>query len=311
MSTHPDGSGTGWGLVETADIDQPHGLDYRWAQHIAKGVRKRMNAEHAAFADATVGGIHTPGGCAVLGIEDGTATILADGTLVGHGLVWDNTARIWCSTATDGATTTGNFTLVLLHPDKQWGGADVTWTGAHEFDATTDFTGGVYVDGTAEVLNVLNCLSALHVDGTVNFDGQVEFSADTTTFLKGDVSLSGLLSCAADCISVQDGDATGEPVHFGQFSQSADVSGYVNLPGGLVVQWGKDLTFGANQARDITYTIAFPNNCFNVQISNTGDCTAFATVYYTQNAEDVSTDKFTLINNGDTTRRLSFMAIGN
>jgi len=41
-------------LRETLDVDQPLGLSYRQMNHIAIGVRKRMNKEHVAFADATV-----------------------------------------------------------------------------------------------------------------------------------------------------------------------------------------------------------------------------------------------------------------
>jgi len=43
MGVHPDGSGTEWTLVEVVDVDEPHGLDYRYSQHIAKGVRKRID----------------------------------------------------------------------------------------------------------------------------------------------------------------------------------------------------------------------------------------------------------------------------
>lgn len=140
MSIHPDGSGTGWSNVESVDINQPHGKDYLYSQHIAKGIRKRAEQEHSTFADNTVGFIHKPGGAAVLGESDGTPGA-ADGTYRGHGLVWDLSSRLWCSTAAAGASTSGDFTVMTLHPDKQWKGGDVTWAGAHEFAGTMSVAG--------------------------------------------------------------------------------------------------------------------------------------------------------------------------
>ncbi len=180
FTVHPDGSGTSWD-EDSPDVGQPHGLDYRSLQDLRKGIRKRLEHEHADLGDNTVGGIHNPGGCAVLGIEDGTATIVADGTLHGHGIVWDNTARLWCSTAAAGASTTGDFTLVQIHPDKQWGGQDITWTGGHEFDASIDITGNVALDGDFSVDGMVYCNAGLVADGTVQFTGQINiFGTDNT-----------------------------------------------------------------------------------------------------------------------------------
>jgi hypothetical protein len=75
MSVHPSGDGAAWDSIESLDVDQPHGLDYRTFNHISKAVRKRIMQEHEEFADATVGGVHKPGGSAVLGIEDGTSCL--------------------------------------------------------------------------------------------------------------------------------------------------------------------------------------------------------------------------------------------
>jgi hypothetical protein len=174
FTVHPDGTGTSWD-EDSPDIDQPHGLDYRALQDLRKGIRKRIEHEHSDFADASVGGIHIPGGCAVLGIEDGTATIIADGTLKGHGIVWDNTSRLWCSTAAAGASTTGDFIPVKLHPDKQWGGGDITWTGAHEFDASVDISGNLAIDGDVTIDG------AFKVDGTSNFTDECDFSSVNIT----------------------------------------------------------------------------------------------------------------------------------
>lgn len=211
MGVHPSGDGAAWDALEDVDIDQPHGKDYLYSQHIAKAVRKRLEQEHADFADATVGGIHVPGGCAVLGIEDGTDTILADATLKGHGIVWDNTSRLWCSTATPGAAATGDWTLVLINPDKQWGGGDVTWAGAHEFDASVDISGNVAMDGDLTIdgkLVVDNSadFSDVHIAGTLHIDLACDMTNTTidgtlTVYDTADfsqVNISGLFGAFAD-----------------------------------------------------------------------------------------------------------------
>ena len=215
MSVHPNGSGTGWTNVESVDVDQPHGKDYLYCQHIAKGIRKRMNAEHAAFADATVGGIHKPGGCAVLGIEDGTATVIADGTVVGHGIIWDNTEALWCCTAAAGASTTGDWTILQMNPNTQWKGGDVTWAGNHQFDASVDFsdvdiTGSLLVDSSADfshaffdgtvIATNLEVTGAAIFDGTSNFYDEVDFSVlnvGGTLAVTGAVTKANLLGSTA------------------------------------------------------------------------------------------------------------------
>ena len=146
MAVTPSGDGAAW--VTNIDVDQPHGLDYRAWNHLALAVQNRLKQEHALFADATVGGIHKPGGTAVLGIDDDTANFTGrDGTYRGHGIVWDGSINLWCWTAVGGATAapgvagTADMTILKMHPDKQWGGGDVTWAGAHEFASTARFKG--------------------------------------------------------------------------------------------------------------------------------------------------------------------------
>jgi len=221
MAVHPSGDGVEWTLVEEVSAGQPHGLTYAHGNHIAIGVRARMSQEHSTFADNTVGGIHKPGGAAVLGICDGTPGA-ADGTYRGHGIVWDNTARLWCSTALAGASTSGDFTLILLHPDKQWGGADVTWTGAHEFDASVDISGPLDVWGPAEFSAVdisggLDCTGALACGSTVAIVGTLTCSS--SAYFTNDVS------CKADL--VVDGTAV--------FTTNVDISGTLDVSGSLTV----------------------------------------------------------------------------
>jgi hypothetical protein len=171
---HPDGTGTGWSNVEGVDVDQPHGKDYLYGQHIAKGVRKRINKEHKAFADNTVGGTHKPGGCAILDIVDQTVDIsIDDDTYKGRNLIYDQTNNaFWCFTNTDGTASTPDGYLLKIHPDRAWDGGDVTWAGAHEFDASVDISGNTALDGDFSVDGTA-VLTGLVTDGTAELSGRV------------------------------------------------------------------------------------------------------------------------------------------
>ena len=195
MGVHANGDGAAWDSLEALDANQPHGLDYRESVHMAKAVRKRLEQEHSQFADSTVGGIHKPGGCAVLGVEytdDCTATVAADGTYRARGLVWSysdtsNFGVLFCNTSAAGTSTAGDFTVLKMHPDLQWAGGDVTWAGAHEFDASVDITGNVAVDGDVSV------------DGSSSFGGDVFVGGDIS--VDGDIMFDGSFtptSCATD-----------------------------------------------------------------------------------------------------------------
>jgi len=271
MGVHPSGNGTEWTLVEAVDVDQPHGKDYLYSQHIAKGVRKRMNQEHSAFGDTTAGGIHKPGGSAVLGMEitdavaDPTDEIVADGTYRGHGLAWSyvvqagaNKGVLWCSTATAGATVSGDWTVVKMHPDLQWGGGDVTWAGAHEFDASVDFTGPCAFDNSVIVGAdaTLEILGDLSVAGCALFDGSVVITADSTLNVLGDLLAEGTCDFHDEAdfsdIAVSGSFCTGTIV--------ADVSGTATLQGGIIIKWGQIAVVSDVTTYD--FDTAFPNNCY-------------------------------------------------
>lgn len=314
MTAHSSGTGGSWN--ETLDVDQPHGLDYQEWNDIRIGIRKRESQEHNTYADNTVGGIHKPGGAAVLGIDDDTATVIADGTYRGHGLVWDGSVNLWCWTQTAGITDTPgvagteDWTILKMHPDKQWGGQDVTWAGAHEFDASVDFTGniggditfhgalefdgtvdftaGVNIDGTAEVLNELACASDVIIAGDLVADGTAVFTSEVD--ISGNCDISGTLNL---------------------FKHTADTSGYCYLPGGIIFQWGSDLTLTANTARDITFSIAFPSAVWSVVPSFSDDVTTFNRTNTGLTVAAKGTEKFTLINIEDISATGDYMAIGN
>lgn len=188
MGVHADGSGTSWDEA-SPDIDQPHGLDYRSHQDIRKGTRKRIGKEHREFADATVGGEHLPGGCGILGIVESTDDLtvgagdasidITDGMFQGRGLIYDQTRNVlWCYTG-DGTVNDDPY-LVALHPDRAWGGGDITWSGIHQFDASVCFsdgevTGAWLFEGTVGFDNAVDFSKAIF-EGTVAFNNEVDFS---------------------------------------------------------------------------------------------------------------------------------------
>jgi len=236
VSVHPDGSGTEWTLVETVDIDQPHGLDYRYGQHIAKGVRKRINKEHVAFGDTTAGGEHIPGGCAVLDVVDGTADLTGgwnDGTYTGGGLVHTTTkGLLWvCSTLDTTYDAVRDVTLVKLHPDLQWAGQDVTWAGAHEFDASVDISGNVAMDGDLTIdgnliVDSSTTLASVDITGDLFVDSSADFS---DVYIAGDLSMGGIIKGIDVTLS---GDLAVDGTS--NFTGDADFAGAVNFGGGIV-----------------------------------------------------------------------------
>lgn len=182
MSVHPNGDGEAW--VEDVDVDQPHGLDYRYENHIAKAVRLRMEKGHTDFGDTTAGGEHIAGGAGVLGMEitndagDPTAAVVSDGTYKGRGLIWmheDDTSFsvLFCNTAASESTAAVDWTVLAMHPDKQWKGGDVTWQGNHQFDSSVQFYDPVDFTGP------------LSIDGTVDFSGSVVDFHETVRFSDG------------------------------------------------------------------------------------------------------------------------------
>lgn len=227
FDAHPDGSGTSW--EEDVDVDRPHGLDYRYSNHIAKAVRKRSDKEHEAYGDTTAGGEHVPGWCKVLKHVDGTADVsgAADATLFQYnGLVHSmGNQSLWCIT---GAV--GDPTVLLLDPNTQYKGGDITWTGAQEFDASVDFT-TLHVDASAEFAG------KAQFDGTVNFDGAADFT---------DVRIDGTLDVydRADFSSMGvSGDVT--------FSGGVEFDGAVKIDGSVQVEGL--MSFCANNVYDSSW----------------------------------------------------------
>ena len=220
-SVHSSGSGSGWN--ETLGVDEPHGLDFQEWNDIRIGIRLRAGQEHTAPADNTAGFIHTPGGCAILAMDitnaagDPTGNVVADGTYRGHGLAWTyvvqagaNKGLLWCATAAAGASTTGDWTLVKLHPDLQWAGGDVTWAGGHQFDASLSVVNDVSVGGN------LGVGGDFSVDSTSDFGGAVAMG--------GDLSIAGTLKVATDITITGDMAVDGTSNLTGHVACGADFS---------------------------------------------------------------------------------------
>ena len=227
-----------------------------------------MNAEHAAFADATVGGIHKPGGCAVLGIEDGTATVIADGTVVGHGIIWDNTEALWCCTAAAGASTTGDWTILQMNPNTQWKGGDVTWAGEHQFDgsgyftqpiefSTVDLTGPLYVDSSADFSDVYSA-------GDVSILGNLSCNSDCD--IAGDFSVDGTL-VMQDAVLTGDSTFTFDPIAgetgptfkiLGDWSARSNNTTYTSRTDGMVI---------TQDGVGATTTLATPSGTTRAQVT--------------------------------------------
>lgn len=262
MTVHSNGNGDGW--LETLDIDQPHGIDYREFNDLRIGIRLRMGQEHSTFADSTAGGIHKPGGVAVLGMEitdaagDPTSTVVADGTYRARGLVWSYTVQagankgvLYCTSDAAGVSTTGDWTVLKMHPDLQWSGGDVTWAGAHEFDASVDISGNVAMDGDLTVDGAFalggnaKIVGDCSVDGTFTVGGDAAFLADTS--FDGTADFGDDVAFVAD-VSVDGTTALQNMVLTGDSTFTFDpIAGETGPTFNILGDW-------STRAQDTTYT---------------------------------------------------------
>jgi hypothetical protein len=222
FNAHPDGSGTDW--EEDVDVDRPHGLDYRYINHLAKAYRKRNDKEHEAIGDGTAGGEHVPGIAQVLRQVDGTADVSGayDATLFqANGLVHSSGHQtLWCVTGP-----AGDPTVMLIDPDSQCKGADITWRGAQQFDASVDMT-ICHVDGSATFTGPVRFEGSAAV---ASFDGTVDFSVAA---FDGTVDFGKRADFSTIAVA---GDATFQ--HAVQIDETLHVVGQLTL-GGKAAVWG-------------------------------------------------------------------------
>lgn len=263
MTAHSDGNGSSWN--ENLDVDQPHGLDYQEFNDIRIGTRLRMSSGHTDFADNTVGGIHKPGGAGVLGMEitsdatgDITSGVISDGTYQGRGMIWaydgSQDARLWCSTADSESTAATDFTLMLLNPDKQWDGGDVTWLGEHAFNEPVEFS-------SVDISGSLDCTGALACGSTVGIENKLTCASAISVDASGDFSDAGFVGDVTINGSIKiDGTATefGESLGIGLFYDPTVYAAAENLtfPNGLIMKTGVE-TIATNGTADVSFAVAF------------------------------------------------------
>ena len=270
-----------------------------------------------------MGGIHKPGGSAILAMDitnaigDPTGNIVADGTFRGHGLAWTyvvqagaNKGLLWCATAAAGASTTGDWTLVKLHPDLQWAGGDVTWQGAHEFDASVDISGNVAMDGDLTVdgkLTVDNSVdfSDVFVAGDITIAGKliIDSSADfSDVYVEGDVSVKGVLK--VDGTATQFGGSVGTGLFYDPTSGGfTDTTESVTFPNGLIMKAGE--TGAGATPLDISFNTAFPSKVmsFLATINSSGGA-------HTASINNVATTGFNINHNSGGTNVIYWTAVG-
>lgn len=224
-SVHNSNQGATWSNLESLDVNQPHGLDYRQENAIAAGVRKRILKEHLEFTDATVGGEHLPGVARVIN-KDTSANIdtsWGSGYLRGSGLQWNpTTGRFYCATIDGSDNGVADMTVIGYSP---W--ADATWTGIHQFDASVDMT-ALCIQGSFCVAGHIVCASKVEVTGSLLCDDSVDVAG---FFACGSYSsFLNTVTCLSKCqvyedITIKKGLLVdGTSVLYGNLKVAGDVS---------------------------------------------------------------------------------------
>ena len=246
MSVHSSGTGSSWN--ETLDVDQPHGLDYREWNDIRIGDRKRMAQEHAAYADSTVGGQHTPGGTGILLVET-TANMTTLGAAAD--LTSAHEFGLACNTATDptGATLFyyGDDTIPVTLP--------VSWN-----NILTDVTHTFGADSEITVGPPFLFQNKVTIDGTANFGDGAFFAAE--------VSVDGLLK--VDGTATEFGGTEGVALFYDPTNLAGAADKQSNtFPNNLVVKSGFINTGAAIGL--LTYSAAFDNGFVSVVAGGAND----------------------------------------
>jgi hypothetical protein len=118
--------------------------------------------------------------------------------------------------------------------------------------------------------------------GTVNSGtaNQLAYYASSTNAVSGTTALpNGTTATTQTTTDNSTNVATTAFVNsFANPSQSLGSSGYVQLPGGLIMQWGSGSTVTSGETT-VTFPEAFPNNVYQVLVSANGvtSSTAFVT----------------------------------
>jgi hypothetical protein len=119
--------------------------------------------------------------------------------------------------------------------------------------------------GGAFEANSINSTGSVTIGGDVSITGTLSVTGSTSMpgGVSGNVSVSGLIS-ASTAPTVGD-HLTNKSYVDGAVSKTAN--GYVTLPNGLILQWGTTANVAPDNSVVVTFPIAFPTACVNVQAS--------------------------------------------
>jgi hypothetical protein len=103
----------------------------------------------------------------------------------------------------------------------------------------------------------------------------------------------------------------------GPGTASVAQNGYVHLPGGLIMQWGR-LGNGTNNsvpyAFNVTFPVPFPNNVFNIQMTPSEEVSLAVTVMLQLTSKNLTGFVGRSVNSGNSTSPVDYVywvAIGN
>jgi hypothetical protein len=187
-----------------------------------------------------------------LGVGSNNQILTAD-SRTASGLAWSTNFAGNAGSVTNGFYTTSSFNLGTTSIAVSRASAAQTLTGV-----SIDGSSGSCSGNAGSVTNGFYTTSSFNL-GTTSIAVSRASAAQTLTGVSIDGS-SG--SCSGNAGSVTNG------VYTNDFNKSLESNGYQKLPGGLIMQWG---TFTNNVSptdnKTITFPIAFPTACYNVQIS--------------------------------------------
>ena len=148
--------------------------------------------------------------------------------------------------------------------------------------------GGMSVAGGITISSV-----GLGVTGSTDLNGPVVLTSGAT--------ITGAVTISAP------GTAGNEATNFSQFPATLAVPGAQTLPSGYIEQWGTGSIISGSGT--VTFASAFPNNCFNVQLTIIGG--TVATTQYALVLGTLSASGFPVYGDASESVSFSYRAIGN
>lgn len=141
-------------------------------------------------------------------------------------------------------------------------------------------------------------------------------SPDTTKADYGQIAtallanLANISGNASQAFKVSAAAASNEAVNLGQFVSSLVANGYVQLPGGLIIQWGTTAAVTSNSTLVVTFPIAFPTQCFSILAGGTSNTVSASVAQQTaMNVVALTVASFTLAND-DFSQTARWFALG-